>query len=263
MPRWITSAIVILVCLSLIPLTAIYVTRAQRNGDTRLSIIPDMDDQQKFKAQQVNMMFADRRAMRPQVDGTIARGELEADDAFYRGHRDGEWVTGFPEFNPETGEPMVIDADFIMRGQERYNIYCSPCHGYTGDGAGMVSKRVEELMLDTNNGGVNSWTPPLSYHTAQVRNRANGHIFNTITNGIRNMPAYGPQIDPADRWAIVAYVRALENTQAAGMADVPEDVAELLGSDMPVPESEAGTETETDEPTEDAGDSPAAGTEGE
>jgi len=254
MPRWITSVIVILACVSFLPLAAVYVIRAQRNADTRMSIIPDMDDQQKFKAQQVNLMFADRRAMRPQVPGTMARGALHEDSAFYRGIQDGNWLQDFPKVNPETGEPLVIDREFILRGQERYNIYCSVCHGLEGDGKGMVSKRVEELSL--NGDGVNTWTPPLSYHTAQVRNRPNGHIFNTITNGIRNMPPYGPQIEPIDRWAIVAYVRALERSQEGTVEDLSADQRKLLESQKPPPES-AVAESETagaDSGTSEAGE---------
>lgn len=235
MPRWIISAIVILVCLSFLPLAAVYVTRAQRNGDTRMSIIPDMDDQQKFKAQQINMMFADHRAMRPQVEGTVAEGDLHEDSAFYRGIEDGHWVQDFPKVNPETGQPLVIDKDFILRGQDRFNIYCSVCHGLEGDGQGMVSKRVEQLSLEGQ--GVNTWTPPLSYHTKQVRDRPNGHIFNTITNGIRNMPPYGPQIAPIDRWAIVAYVRALERSQEGTVDDLSPADRKLLESQKPPPKS--------------------------
>lgn len=252
MPRWITSVIVILVCLSFIPLVAVYVTRAQRNADTRLSIIPDMDDQQKFKAQQANMMFADQRAMRPQVEGTVARGELEADPAFYRGIDGEQWIVDFPRFNPETGEPLVIDREFILRGQERFNIYCSVCHGYTGDGRGMVSKRVEELSL--NGDGLHTWTPPLSYHTEQVRNRPNGHIFNTITNGIRNMPPYGPQIEPEDRWAIVAYIRALQRTQQATAEDIPEDQRELLDTAKPAPAGQDADSTDPEDVAEQSGE---------
>jgi mono/diheme cytochrome c family protein len=233
MPRWITSVIVILVCLSFIPLAMIYVTRAQRNADTRMSIIPDMDDQQKFKAQQLNLMFADSRAMRPQVAGTVARGELDADTAFYHGIEGDQWIEDFPPFNPERGAPMVIDEEFILRGQERFNIYCSMCHGYNGDGQGMVARRVEELSL--NGDGLHSWTPPLSYHTEQVRNRPNGHIYNTITNGIRNMPPYGPQIEPEDRWAIVAYIRALQRTRQGSAEDIPADQRELLDTAAPPP----------------------------
>jgi mono/diheme cytochrome c family protein len=105
----------------------------------------------------------------------------------------------------------------LLRGQERFNIYCSPCHGLTGAGDGLVSRRADALQEGT-------WVPPLTFHGDQVRGRPVGHLFNTITHGIRNMPAYGAQIPAEDRWAIVAYVRALQRSQNATVADVPPDL---------------------------------------
>jgi mono/diheme cytochrome c family protein len=109
----------------------------------------------------------------------------------------------------------------LRRGQERYDIYCSPCHGLAGYGDGMVAMRAEGLQEGT-------WTPPSSIHTELVRSRAPGHLYNTITNGIRNMPAYGPQISVEDRWAIVAYVEALQRSQAATVEDVPMELRASL-----------------------------------
>jgi mono/diheme cytochrome c family protein len=101
------------------------------------------------------------------------------------------------------------------------DIYCSPCHGLAGYGDGMVAKRAEELQEGT-------WTPPSSMHSDLIRVRPAGQLFNTITNGIRNMPAYGQQISVEDRWAIVAYVRALQRSQAATVEDVPRDLRTSL-----------------------------------
>ena len=117
--------------------------------------------------------------------------------------------------------PIEIDRSLIERGRQRYDIYCSPCHGLAGFGDGMVARRADELLEGT-------WTPPTSFHSDLLRERPAGHLFNTITNGIRNMPAYGPQITIEDRWAIVAYVRALQRSQNATVDDVPADIRAQL-----------------------------------
>jgi len=150
--------------------------------------------------------------MRPDPPGTVARGELDEDDAIYRGKRGDEWITTIP---------VPVTGALLARGRQRFDIYCSPCHGLAGYGDGMVAKRAEALQEGT-------WTPPSSFHTDLVRSRPVGHIFNTITHGIRNMPAYGPQIPVADRWAIVSYVRALQRSQNATVADVPPDLRAQL-----------------------------------
>ncbi|MFI5143406.1 MAG: c-type cytochrome [Thermoanaerobaculales bacterium] len=205
MPRPLVYAAVILLALALVPFALIARSRATTSSQPRIQIIRDMARQPKFKTQAANPLFADGRAMRPAVAGTVARGELHEDAAFWAGRDAGGWVTAFP---------LQVTAELMRRGQERYDIYCSPCHGLSGYGDGPVAKRADALQEGT-------WTPPSSYHTDLVRSRPAGHLFNTITNGIRNMPAYGAQIPVADRWAIVAYVRALELSQNATIADVP------------------------------------------
>jgi mono/diheme cytochrome c family protein len=171
-----------------------------------------MDNQPKYKAQSRNMMFADRRAMRPPVAGTVARGTTLGDSALTSGKIGEGWVEAIP---------VEVDGGVLQRGRERYDIYCSPCHGLAGFGDGMVAKRADELLEGT-------WTPPTSFHTELLRERPDGHLFNTISNGIRNMPAYGPQIEVEDRWAIVAYVRALQRSQNATVDDVPPDIRAQL-----------------------------------
>lgn len=229
MPKWVKPVVFIIVALSFLPLMSLYVRRASRPGVTRPSIIPDMDDQQRFKAQAVNTMFADGRSMRPQVEGTMARGQLTNDEHFFFGLVDGQPATVFPQFVPATtgGEPqpLLIDSDFMRRGQERYNINCSPCHGFGGFGDGTVARRLDAMQNDPAADPVarlSTWVPPSNLHDEEIRNRPVGHLYNTITSGIRTMPGYGPSIDPLDRWAIVAYLRALQLSQAAGMDDVPE-----------------------------------------
>jgi mono/diheme cytochrome c family protein len=206
----VTLAIAALVALSFVPLALIARARVSNSQLPRLHLVPDMDSQPKFKAQAANPMFADSRAARPQVAGTVARGQWPRDEALHVGRVDGEWVNAFP---------IPLTEPLLRRGQERYGIFCAPCHGLSGYGDGPVSVRADRLREGT-------WTPPSSLHTELVQSRPAGHLYNTITNGIRTMPAYGAQITVNDRWAIVAYLRALQRSQHAPLADVP---AELRG----------------------------------
>jgi mono/diheme cytochrome c family protein len=215
-PRWILMAVLVSVVLSWIPLALIMRARNVTSPNPRIHIIQDMDNQPRFKAQQRNPLFADRRGMRPAVEGAVARGRLNEDLVLHRGITDGadpaSWVAEIP---------ISVTLPVLQRGRECYGIYCSPCHGLGGYGDGMIAKRAEALQEGT-------WTPPSSFHTELVRSRAAGHLYNTITHGIRNMPAYGSQIDVEDRWAIVAYLRALQRSQAATVDDVPEDLRASL-----------------------------------
>ncbi len=209
MPRWILYTIVILAVASLLPFAFIARARGAKADRTRLRPIQNMGTQQKYLPQSENPLFADTRAMRPAIEGTVKRGAPIDDGAFSTGRGpDGRFVVEFP---------VPVNRALLLRGQERYNVYCSPCHGLSGSGDGIVARRADALQEGT-------WVPPLSYHVEQVRGRPVGHIFNTITNGIRNMPAYGSQVSAADRWAIVAYVRALQRSQNATVADVPPDL---------------------------------------
>ncbi|MCH8150846.1 MAG: cytochrome c [Planctomycetes bacterium] len=196
----------------MIPPAVIAWARAVNSSQPRIHLIQDMDNQPKFRAQHANALFADGRAMRPPITGTVARGRLNEDDHYYRGISNGQWAATFPPQVPLT-------MDLLQRGRERFNIYCQPCHGLAGYGDGMVNKRAMVLM----NLGVNgtTWVQPKSVHEQQIREQPVGQYFNTITNGVRNMPAYGPQIPVADRWAIVAYVRALQRSQNARPDDAP------------------------------------------
>jgi mono/diheme cytochrome c family protein len=166
-----------------------------------------MDQQPKFKAQATNPLFADGRAMRPETPGTVARGAAPVDDRLYRGLIGGNWATE---------NAMPIDELLVKRGRKLFDVYCAQCHGLDGYGRGPVAVRAERLQEGT-------WIPPLSMHEETVRNREDGHLYNTIANGIRTMPSYGDQIAPADRWAVVAYVRALQRSQATTVEDVPEE----------------------------------------
>lgn len=214
LPRWVVPAVALLTALSFVPLALIARTRTTHSAQTRVQIIPDMDQQPKFKAQSANPLFADGRAMRPPVDGTVARGHADLDPHFYRGLVPSgpaspalAWAETFP---------FPITTEVVRRGQERYGIFCAPCHGLAGGGDGIVNARADRLQEGT-------WTPPANLYGELVRPRPVGHLYNTVTNGIRNMPSYGPQVPERDRWAIVAYVRALQRSQCAPWEDVPEE----------------------------------------
>lgn len=170
----------------------------------------NMDQQKRFEAQEKNEFFDDNRAMRKPVDGTIARGNLNDDPAFYQGiNEDSSFVDEIP---------VDVTRSFIYRGKDRYEVFCTPCHGLTGDGNGIIME---------NNYG---YVPAPSFHIERVRNESDGFLYSAIANGIRTMPSYAHQIPVEDRWAIVSYIRALQRSQYVPEEDVQEydvDIAEL------------------------------------
>ena len=218
---------VTLAAVLLIPPALIARQRTVNSDNRRIHLIQDMDNQAKFKPQKVNPLFRDNRAARQPVDGAVARGQERLDDHMHLGWVNLDWVDSFP---PELGE---IDLAFIERGQERFNIYCTACHGYAGFGDGTVQKRAMELVLHpsaTVSYGT-QWTQVRSLHDPAVRVQPLGQIYNTITNGLNTMAGYGAQISVRDRWAIVAYIKALQRSQHARPTDVPQgrvDALELI-----------------------------------
>lgn len=209
MPRPLLYIAFVLAALTLVPLACVMKnwTNPVKTG-TRIQVVPDMDSQPKFKAQSLNPFFADGRAMRRWPDGTVARDLLRDDSAFEYGIEADSTFTGT--------FPMPVTEALMTRGRERFGIYCATCHGLGGAGDGMINQRAEQLAQGT-------WTPPTDLASETVVGRPHGHLYNTIANGIRNMPAYGHQISVSDRWAIVAYVRALQRARNASLDDVPED----------------------------------------
>ena len=197
-------------CIALIPPLVFARMRATPSPNRPIHIFWDMDFQPKFKAQAPNPLFADGRAMRPPVQGSVARGESYVDTHMFEGVVDGQWATALPT-------SMKLDQATLERGQQRFNIYCSACHGYAGYGDGAVNQRAMELVSNVN-GPVNGtqWVAAKSLHDETTRHQPMGQLFNTVTHGIRNMAGYGAQISVADRWAIVAYVKALQFSQDAG-----------------------------------------------
>ncbi len=174
----------------------------------------DMHDQPKMKPLRPSVMFADGRSARPFVVGTVARGSLREDEAYFAGRTGAGYVTELP---------VKVTPGLLERGQERFGIFCSPCHGRTGGGDGMVVQRGFK-------------TPP-SYHTDRLRAMPVGYLFDVATNGFGAMPAYADQVPPADRWAIVAYVRVLQYSQYAPLADVPAAGRDELEKGLAAPAS--------------------------
>ena len=230
MPKVILYGALVLIALAMIPPALIARTRAVKSPRRRIHLIQDMDNQPKFRAQHPNDLFADGRAMRPPVPGTVARGELAEDTHLNAGLVGAKWATTFPVQVPAT--PALLD-----RGQKRFNIYCQPCHGLAAYGDGIVQKRAMQLLNTNTNGTV--WVQPKSLHEEAIRDQPVGQIFNTISNGIRNMPRYDSQIPVRDRWAIVAYVKALQRSQNADIHDVPASQRENLRTIKLTPEEAA------------------------
>jgi mono/diheme cytochrome c family protein len=167
----------------------------------------DMHDQPKYIPLRESTFFADERSARPIVAGTVARGQLRDDELLYTGKVNGADATVFP---------FAIDERVMARGRERFDIYCSPCHGRTGAGDGMVVRR--------------GYRAPPSFHQDRLRNAPAGHFFDAISNGFAAMPDYATQVRPEDRWAIVAYIRALQLSEHATVNDVPREALQKMMS---------------------------------
>ncbi len=230
-PFWMIALALIGVVVTWLPLAIIARARVSTSPEPRISIMQDMGKQPKFREQESNPLFADIRAARPRIPGTVARNDLEEDVQFYQGFErvlgaDGKWTVRYFDMPPQfTNTPEHLAA-VIKRGQERFNIYCYVCHGLDGSGRGPVNQRALELR---SNGATDiTWTPAATLTADPIRIQPDGKIFNTITNGIRSMPSYGSQISPADRWAIVTYVRTLQFSQRAPERVVPPDKRSAL-----------------------------------
>jgi mono/diheme cytochrome c family protein len=152
----------------------------------------------RIKPLEPSLAFEDRRSARPPVPGTVARGQLRSDQAFYTGKVDNREVTVLP---------VPLSLALVKQGRERFDAFCAPCHGRTGYGDGMVVQR--------------GFGPPPSYHTDRLRQAAIGHFFDVITNGFGRMPDHAAQVTVEERWAIAAYIRALQLSQGAKVADLP------------------------------------------
>lgn len=169
-----------------------------------IEMFSDMRRQAKYLPQAGSAFFPDGRADRTPAPGTVARGEGKGDDAFHTGIQDGAYVVN----------PLPVDRQVLERGQERFNIYCAPCHDRTGSGQGIVATRSSWLAANLTD--------------QRIREMPDGQMFDTITHGKRSMPAYRFQIGERDRWAIVAYVRALQRASVGTLGDVPPELRSEL-----------------------------------
>lgn len=165
----------------------------------------DMYDQPKYTANQPSEFFQDGRAMRPPRENTVAMGSFDPDSALFTGRVNGELATELP---------MELTAELLERGETRYNAYCAPCHGMTGDGNGIIAYRGAIVVP--------------GFHNDRLRTVAIGYYFDVITNGVNRMYSYANRIPPEDRWAVAAYVRALQLSQSASAEELtPEERAQL------------------------------------
>jgi len=221
-PRWMIFTGAVAALALAIPPFVIARVRATPDKNRAVHLFFDMDFQPKFKTQAVNPLFADGRAQRPEVMGVVAHGETRLDAHLYEGVDGGEWATTLPA-------GLTLDERFLLRGQERYNIFCSMCHGFAGFGDGTVNQRAMDLMSNAD-GPLDgtSWVQAKSLHDPLVREHSVGLLYNIVTNGIRNMAGYHAQIDLEDRWAIAAYVQALQLSQNAAIQDVPPELRSKL-----------------------------------
>ncbi|GAB5533834.1 MAG: cytochrome c [Rubricoccaceae bacterium] len=205
--------------LVLVALVAFSGCRGMKSEKTPIHPNTNMDFVERFEAQEANPLFADGAAMRQPVAGTVARGQLRTTDnaPFYYGRNgDGSLVSTVP---------VDVTEAMLERGRERYEIFCSVCHGIAGDGKGII--------MEGNNGQGYGYVPAPSYHTETLRAQPDGYLYDVILNGINNMPSYGHELPPDDRWAVVAYIRALQLSQAAPESVLPEPERERLATSNP------------------------------
>jgi mono/diheme cytochrome c family protein len=235
LPIWFHGVAAILTCASFIPLALAFKGRFATSEKPQYHVWPDMDFQRKRKTQTAWEGFPDGRTMRLPVEGTVATGELRDDFELYHGVTQGsavpasikydvaafgeaagadrpEWLSGFPA-------AVVVDEAFLERGRARYGIYCAVCHGNQGNGVGAVAVRADKL--DAAKWG---WVAPKALHSDNAKAYANGELFHIASNGISTMSGYAAQVPAKDRWAIVAYIRAIQATQALDPSAAPTDV---------------------------------------
>jgi len=174
--------------------------RGSKFEDPPIHLNPNMDNQPKYRSLEESYFFEDGSTMRKPIEGTVAVGRYNEDVSFISGkNKDGSYVAD---------NPIILTREILDRGQDRYNIYCAPCHSQVGNGKGIVTQYDYPVI-------------PGNFHDNRIRNQPDGEMFNTITYGLRSMPAYGYQLKTEDVWAVVHYVRALQRSQNASFDDLP------------------------------------------
>ncbi len=247
-PKFIKNSVIVLILLALIPGAIVLRMRSADSDQPRWQVFFDMDFQPKKKPQQTTTIFADGRTQRMPVPGTVARGDLELADPYYLGYdpektaalqndatvrmvafQDGAKPTdgqpaapaaaapaaAEPNYAWLTELPIEINDELFALGKKKFETNCSVCHGFGGYGDGLVSKRATSLAQGY-------WLQPTSVHDERIVNQTVGRIYYTITNGKGKMAGYASSLTPKERWAVVAYVRALQRSQKATIEDVPE-----------------------------------------
>ena len=190
--------ILILLLFCLLFLTGCF--RGSKFEDPPIHLNPNMDNQPKYRSLEESYFFEDGSTMRKPIEGTVAVGRYNEDVSFISGkNKDGSYVAD---------NPIILTREILDRGQDRYNIYCAPCHSQVGNGKGIVTQYDYPVI-------------PGNFHDNRIRNQPDGEMFNTITYGLRSMPAYGYQLKTEDVWAVVYYVRALQRSQNASFDDLP------------------------------------------
>jgi mono/diheme cytochrome c family protein len=257
-PRFLPLIWFAMIGFSIVPLLIVAKMRVTNSSKPRFHVFYDMDFSPARDAQQTTSLFADSRAMRPDVPGTVARGQLDDGLDFLTGINIDKLTSQDPPRAerlvrtflapaadespadaadaPGDAQPSVMDTTpwlqenplkltsaALEQGQEQFNIYCAACHGRNGKGNGLVNQRAQKILAQ-------QWIPPASLHQPALYSDKypDGKLFSTISNGIRKMPGYAGQIKTRDRWAIVAYVRALQQSQAASIDLIPADQRESL-----------------------------------
>jgi len=179
----------------------------------------DMYDQPKYDAYDPSTFFKDGSSSRQQIDGTVARGDLEADSLYYTGKIDGKDADVFP---------FAVDRELLELGRERYLIYCSPCHGRAGDGRGMVVRR--------------GFSPPPTFHSEYLYKKPVGHLYNVITHGYGAMYSYAARVPVRHRWAITAYIRAMQYSRQASPDDLTPAEQKFLASPPPAGQTSSNSD---------------------
>ena len=281
-PKPVFLVVGVLAALSIVPLLVVAKMRVTNSGSPRFHIFPDMDFSPAKDAQMMSTLFADGRAMRMDVPGTVARGEMQEDVDFLTGidmeqlalvdspraerlvrliqeadepaetqAKEEAAATETAASKPPpsvmdttpwlTENPLEVDEQLIRRGQKYFGIYCSVCHGMNGGGNGLVNRRARKILAS-------AWIPPSSLHdeTLAVDKYPDGKLFNTISNGVRKMSGYAGQIRPRDRWAVVAYVRALQQSQNASIDLVPQDQRDAVAKEKAEVEKRLADEAEAE-----------------
>lgn len=191
---------------------------------TTVACRQDMHDAAKYEPLEYSPFFKDHRSERPEIPGTIPRGGLHEDTLLYTG-KDGDALS--EKF------PFPVTAGVLDRGRERFNIYCSPCHGRTADGNGMIPQR--------------GFKHPPTFHDDRMRGMAPGYFVSVMTNGFATMPSYALQVHAEDRWAIAAYIKALQLSRHASVADLTADERTRLEKGETEPPAGSGSGEESPE----------------